>query len=54
MPHFTANPTPRKKLREVTWTYNAKPCRTLKRAAGCWTEASPARKDGKVGGPGIN
>jgi hypothetical protein len=45
--------TPRKKLRNVTWTSNAKPCKTLKAATGCWTDTPPRRKDGKVGGPGI-
>lgn len=54
MSHFTAAPTPRKKLREVTWTSSCKPCRTIQKAAGCWTATPPARKDGKVGGPGIN
>ena len=53
MHHFTANTEPRKKLKEVTWVLGDTPCRTFKRTTGCWAETLPARKDGKVGGPGI-
>ena len=28
------------KLKDVTWTLNDAPCKTLKRQAGCWTDVT--------------
>ena len=40
-----------KKLNNVTWVLGDKPCKTLKMAAGCWTDDNriTANKGGKVG-----
>jgi hypothetical protein len=43
--------TKRQKLNNVTWVLGDKPCKTLKMAAGCWTDDNriTANKGGKVG-----
>jgi len=28
----------KKKLKNVTWTLGNKPCKTLKKSVGCWTD----------------
>ena len=37
------------RLKNTTWTLNDKPCKTLRAAAGCWTDVPRTTKDGKVG-----
>ena len=37
------------RLKNTTWTLNDKPCKTLRAAAGCWTDAPRTTKNGKVG-----
>lgn len=47
----TMTATKRQKLNNVTWVLGDKPCKTLKMAAGCWTDDNriTANKGGKVG-----
>lgn len=40
--------TQRKRLSNVTWTLNDKPCKTLRTSAGCWVDQEKS-KTGKIG-----
>lgn len=41
----------RKQLKATTWVLGDKPCKTMKMAAGCWTDQNriTANNSGKVG-----
>ena len=40
-PIYEASTTsPKRKLKALTWTLNDKPCKTMRKAAGCWVDVT--------------